>query len=129
MVCADESTDGSSFFARDVNCIRRFFRRRFHFEGQSWPLWKDVLAELKANEESSNEGLASVAEEEREEEEEEIVAPAESSSGPETAKEGDDAEDSAGEEGESKPKRVRIDLEVEASGFGRALQEELEQVS
>lgn len=30
---------------------------------------------------------------------------------------------------EGRPKRVRIDLEVEASGFGRGLQSELEAVS
>lgn len=65
-----------SFFNRDVNCIRRFFRRRFHFEGTSWPLWKDVLAEIKESSE-----------------------------------------------------RPRIDLEVEASGFGLELQQQLEDVS
>ena len=33
------------------------------------------------------------------------------------------------ETAEGRPKRVRIDLEVEASGFGRGLQSELEAVS
>lgn len=84
-----------SFFNRDVNCIRRFFRRRFRYEATSWPTWKDVLEIETGNAESaiqekSNDDLTDL---------------------PETQK------------------RVRIDLEVEASGFGRALQRELEDVS
>lgn len=84
-----------SFFSRDVNCIRRFFRRRFRYEATSWPTWKNVLeieagnAENAVQEEVSD-GLTDLA----------MVQ-----------------------------NRVRIDLEVEASGFGRALQRELEDVS
>lgn len=65
-----------SFFNRDVNCIRRFFRRRFHFEGTTWPLWKDVLAELREQEGQGTTlgdnaaGLDIVEEDEEEEEEE-----------------------------------------------------------
>lgn len=85
----------NSFFNRDVNCIRRFFRRRFRYEATSWPTWKNVLeieagnAENAVQEEVSD-GLTDLA----------MVQ-----------------------------NRVRIDLEVEASGFGRALQRELEDVS
>lgn len=32
-----------SFFDRDVECIRRFFRRKYRYEGESWPTWKDVV--------------------------------------------------------------------------------------
>ncbi|ORX40854.1 RIO1 family-domain-containing protein [Kockovaella imperatae] len=32
------------FFDRDVEGIKRFFKRRFRFEPSSWPRWKDVLA-------------------------------------------------------------------------------------
>ncbi|OXG13107.1 RIO kinase 2 [Cryptococcus neoformans Th84] len=83
------------FFSRDVNCIRRFFRRRFRYEATSWPTWKNVLEIETGNAENAvqggvNDGLTDLP-----------VA----------------------------QNRVRIDLEVEASGFGRALQRELEDVS
>jgi RIO-like serine/threonine protein kinase len=35
----------SSFFNRDVNCIRKFFRKRYRYEAATWPTWKDVLEE------------------------------------------------------------------------------------
>ena len=73
-----------SFFNRDVNCVRKFFRKRFRYEGMSWPTWRDVLAQEDEDEAESS---------------------------------------STGE------KRVRLDLEVDASGFNRALQRELEDVS
>ena len=69
-----------SFFNRDVNCIRRFFRRRFRYEGQSWPTWRDVIEDEEGGESSTGQ-------------------------------------------------RKRLDLEVEASGFGRAMNRELEDVS
>jgi RIO kinase 2 len=84
----------NSFFNRDVNCIRKFFRKRFRYEAASWPTWRDVL---------------SIDEEEEDEE-----------------------EGAEGAEGEDTPKREtgkRLDLEVEASGFGQAMQRELEDVS
>lgn len=84
-----------SFFNRDVNCIRRFFRRRFRYEATSWPTWKDVLEIETGNAESAIQEKSS-----------------------------DDLTDLP-----ETQKRVRIDLEVEASGFGRALQRELEDVS
>jgi RIO kinase 2 len=96
----------SSFFNRDVNCIRKFFRKRFRYEGATWPTWKDVV------EETAEEDAEAVAESE------ESADVAEGSAGPE------DAESST-----AWAKRVRLDLEVEASGFGRALQRELEDVS
>nr|XP_018259880.1 Atypical/RIO/RIO2 protein kinase [Kwoniella dejecticola CBS 10117]OBR82038.1 Atypical/RIO/RIO2 protein kinase [Kwoniella dejecticola CBS 10117] len=82
------------FFNRDVNCIRRFFRRRFRYESLAWPTWKDVL-----------EG----------EEGEDL---------PTEVSEKSDANQA--ESSTTAQKRLRIDLEVEASGFGRALQRELE---
>ena len=33
------------YFDRDVTCIRRFFSKRFSFEGQSWPKFSDVKRE------------------------------------------------------------------------------------
>nr|XP_019007795.1 Atypical/RIO/RIO2 protein kinase [Kwoniella pini CBS 10737]OCF46576.1 Atypical/RIO/RIO2 protein kinase [Kwoniella pini CBS 10737] len=83
------------FFNRDVNCIRRFFRRRFRYESLSWPTWKDVL------EGEDEEDLPAISEE------------AEDDNQPDKAS-------------TTAQKRLRIDLEVEASGFGRALQRELE---
>nr|XP_019050813.1 Atypical/RIO/RIO2 protein kinase [Kwoniella bestiolae CBS 10118]OCF29743.1 Atypical/RIO/RIO2 protein kinase [Kwoniella bestiolae CBS 10118] len=55
------------FFNRDVNCIRRFFRRRFRYEALSWPTWKDVLeieedegpAEADEKEEDENQAESS----------------------------------------------------------------------
>jgi RIO kinase 2 len=84
-----------SFFNRDVNCVRKFFRKRFRYEAASWPTWRDVLT---------------IDEEDEEEE---------------------GAEGNKVEEGEdAKPKTGRrLDLEVEASGFGSAMQTELEDVS
>ncbi|WVQ86264.1 hypothetical protein IAT38_008432 [Cryptococcus sp. DSM 104549] len=101
------------FFKRDVNCVRRFFKRRFRYEGASWPTWKDVL-EMEQPEQQLQ--LPSVAEGDEDEESEE------------TGEEGEPKGESstANAEEEKVEKRVRIDLEVEASGFGRALQRELE---
>jgi RIO kinase 2 len=84
-----------SFFNRDVNCVRKFFRKRFRYEAASWPTWRDVLTI------------------DEEDEEEEGV-------------EGDKVEE--GEDAKPKTGR-RLDLEVEASGFGSAMQTELEDVS
>ncbi|WVN89778.1 uncharacterized protein L203_105008 [Cryptococcus depauperatus CBS 7841] len=81
------------FFNRDVNCVRRFFKRRFRYEGASWPMWRDVV------------GV--------EEPEKPLKLQAVSSAG-------------ENELYKTELQRLRIDLEVEASGFGRAVQEELE---
>ncbi|OWT36384.1 RIO kinase 2 [Cryptococcus neoformans] len=80
------------FFSRDVNCIRRFFRRRFRYEATSWPTWKNVLEIETGNAENAVQGGVNDGQTDL------PVA----------------------------QNRVRIDLEVEASGFGRALQRELE---
>ncbi|WVR08728.1 hypothetical protein IAU60_005786 [Kwoniella sp. DSM 27419] len=87
------------FFNRDVNCIRRFFKRRFRYEATSWPTWKDVLEDEDEDEEAQEESEAQAGSEQPQAEAESSTAPA---------------------------KRLRIDLEVEASGFGRSLQRELE---
>lgn len=106
--------DGS-FFNRDVNCIRRFFTRRFGFVGTTWPTWKDVLEKEDAGVEDEADGAEA------------------NGAGEETTVEGEteDVEDSPKPSvGDPKAgKRLRLDLEVEASGFGRALQRELEDVS
>jgi RIO kinase 2 len=142
-------TDADSFFNRDVNCIRRFFRRRFHFEGTTWPLWKDVLVELREQEGEGTtlgDNAAALGAVEEEEEEADDVDDSRSRHGKVTADESEEeassststrkgqtepAEAQIGDEAvaeETRPKRVRIDLEVEASGFGRGLQTELERV-
>ncbi|WVF67880.1 hypothetical protein IAT40_002641 [Kwoniella sp. CBS 6097] len=93
------------FFNRDVNCIRRFFRRRFRYEAASWPTWKDVL---EGDEEVEGD-LGTVEEEDEDAEGED-----------------ESTQESKAESSTAAQKRLRIDLEVEASGFGRNLQRELE---
>ncbi|ORY28011.1 RIO1 family-domain-containing protein [Naematelia encephala] len=84
------------FFNRDVECIKKFFRKRFRFEASSWPTWQDVL-DLEA----------------------------EADAEPSTA-EGDGAQvEAESSEMAMGTKRVRLDLEVEASGFKREMQNQL----
>lgn len=97
----------SSFFNRDVNCIRKFFRKRYRYEAATWPTWKDVLEEE-----------AEAGAEAKTRESEQPVGSGESEPGA-----------AAAESSTASAKRLRLDLEVEASGFGRALQRELEDVS
>lgn len=33
----------SSFFDRDVKCLRDFFKRRFNFDGEAYPVFTDVV--------------------------------------------------------------------------------------
>lgn len=115
----------ASFFTRDVNCIRKFFRKRFRFEGESWPVWADVLEE---------ERLADEAEKMAQAKTETVAGEADATEGggaPKavTAAEGPEGESDASDGDEEQPVRLRLDLEVEASGFGRAMQRELEDVS
>jgi RIO kinase 2 len=125
--CFGGNADDSSYFMRDVNCIRKFFRKRFRYEAESWPRWRDVLAgEDEEEEEEEQEGGAK--------EEVESGQTGEGSSGVEQDGElkGNEAQVEEGKGGESKgnkKRRIRLDLEVEASGFGGALQDELEEVS
>lgn len=90
--------------------------------GTVWPTWKDVL-EGDEEEEEIVEAVEGEAKEEPEE-------------GDEIAATGEDDEDKGGSSSatpsvvkERTGKRLRLDLEVEASGFGRAMQRELEDVS
>lgn len=106
--------DGS-FFNRDVNCIRKFFRKRFRYEARSWPTWKDVVAEDEDEEEEVGEAEASGSTSQIE--------------GEASSSEHVKAEPGAGALGSEKKGRKRLDLEVEASGFGRTMQRELEDVS
>ena len=90
----------SSFFNRDVEGVKRFFKRRFRYEPESWPTWADVLAG-------------------DDDEEYEVEADQEA---------GDDADAKKSEtKGEGK-KRLRLDLEVEASGWKGDMQKQLEEV-
>ncbi|KAL7423032.1 Serine/threonine-protein kinase rio2 [Cryptotrichosporon argae] len=111
------------FFNRDVNCIRKFFRKRFRFEAASWPVWNDVIENDDADDdvvavaegEASNEGEGGHGDVE-----------AASSSAPSLP---DGTLAAPAPDAGASPKRVhrlRLDLEVEASGFGRAMQRELE---
>lgn len=103
--------------------MRRFFRKRFRFEGLTWPVWKDVLAETEMEEEvASDEG----SDEESEEVEETQVVDEEG----ETSKGVKFAAEAVEEtETQTPPAPLRLDLVVEASGFGRQMQRELEDVS
>jgi RIO kinase 2 len=71
----------------------------------SWPTWRDVLT------------IDEEDEDEKEEEEEK------------GEKEEDEGEDDNEEEALKRETGRRLDLEVEASGFGQAMQRELEDVS
>lgn len=110
-VIADYS---GSFFDRDVNCIRKFFLKRFKFEGQNWPTWKDVL-ESEAGEEVEGEVKDQSGA---------IVGT------PSGATDGEERDGENEAESSTKSKRpIRLDLLVAASGFGGALQRQLEDVS
>lgn len=38
-----EHENAGYYFDRDVECIKRFFRKRFRFEAQTWPVFADVV--------------------------------------------------------------------------------------
>ncbi|CAK9783322.1 RIO1-domain-containing protein [Cutaneotrichosporon oleaginosum] len=130
------------FFNRDVNCIRRFFRKRFRFEGTTWPVWADVVAEWDDHEKSLKAADAeggSTAETEEKEEEKEVgtaaseegagVSKTEPSAAPavkfETPALDVEEKDSEADDADE-PQFLRLDLAVEASGFGRDMQRQLE---
>lgn len=120
-----------SFFNRDVNCIRRFFRKRFRFEGTVWPVWSDVVEEWDEYEKSQK-AAAGEGEEKKEGEdaaEEETATTETEPPAPEVKVSAVKFEDAAPVEEEDDRKFLRLDLEVEASGFGRQMQRDLEDVS
>ena len=41
MVSIDHA-NAEFYFNRDVQCVRTFFQRRFHFDGEHWPQFGDV---------------------------------------------------------------------------------------
>jgi len=99
-----------SFFDRDVKSVRRFFKRRFRYEAQDWPTWKDVLAgpdEDEEDEETAEQGREGGA--------------------------GDAAAAEETTEGATKTdkgkQRLRLDEQVEASGWAGDMQKQLEEVS
>lgn len=101
-----------------MNCIRRFFRKRFRFEAETWPVWADVLEEERLADEAERAAKAKAEAGDSE---------VQSAEGTDAAHAGSDGNETGGEE--EVPVRLRLDLEVEASGFGRAMQRELEDVS
>jgi RIO kinase 2 len=114
--------DWSSFFNRDVECIKRFFRRRFRYEAATWPRWKDVL-----------EGLVAAADAEKTQETSEggqTEAPPTSDAtegkGDVKAESEEASKDAETVEGEDV--LVRLDEIVEASGWKGDMQQQLEQV-
>ncbi|KAJ9105634.1 hypothetical protein QFC20_004314 [Naganishia adeliensis] len=97
--------NAESFFQRDVECVRRFFRRRFRFESDDYPTFQETMRDLKQMQQE-----AEMAEELVDED-------------------GVNYSDLSPRQRRALLARkglVRIDELVEASGFGRQLQEELE---
>jgi RIO kinase 2 len=131
----ESATADGRFFNRDVNCIRRFFRKRFRFEGTTWPVWADVVSEwdeyekrkqATAKDGEGEEGAAAEGEEGEEQDEagtEPPVAAAIDSETAETEEAGDN------DDFTDDPPFLRLDLEVEATGFNRDMQRQLEDVS
>jgi RIO kinase 2 len=103
-----------SFFNRDVNCIRKFFRKRFRFEGTSWPTWKDVVREQDDHQVALKRAAGAGTGESEE-----------SATAPPIA----DGQENEAEAESSSTAFARLDLLAEASGFGLAMQRELEDVS
>lgn len=97
-----------------MECVKRFFRRRFRYEAATWPRWKDVLAG---------------PDDDDEDEDEDEVDETEKAEDVEKAGSGDGAEEEAAPRRVISKKRVRLDEEVEASGWKRDMQQQLEQVS
>lgn len=93
--------------------MRRFFKRRFRYEALSWPTWKDVLAGPDDDEEEGEDATVQGGEDD--------VAAAEG--GPEAA----ETSESAVKVDRGK-KRLRLDEEVEASGWAGDMQKQLEEV-
>nr|CAG4643136.1 EOG090X04DJ [Ilyocryptus agilis] len=44
MVSSDHA-EATNFFDRDVKCLREFFKRRFNFEGEAFPVFGDIVRE------------------------------------------------------------------------------------
>ncbi len=119
------------FFNRDVNCIRRFFRKRFRFEGTTWPVWADVVSEwdeyekrqkATAKDGEGEEGAAAEGEQDGAGTEPPVAAAIDSETAEtEEAADNDDFTDD--------PPFLRLALEVEAPGFNRDMQRQLEDVS
>jgi RIO kinase 2 len=110
--------DFFSFFDRDVKCIRKFFKKRFRFESREWPTFQSVMAEEAEFAAEEKRYLA-----EKKAAEELAAEQAESAEGDAPVAEKAEVEEP------SRPTRIRLDKEVEASGFARHMQKELEDVS
>ncbi|KAJ9098746.1 hypothetical protein QFC21_004394 [Naganishia friedmannii] len=97
--------NADSYFSRDVECIRRFFRRRFRFESEEFPTFQETMHDLKQLQGEAGNGENLVNED------------------------GVHINDLSPRQKRALLARnglIRIDELVEASGFGRQLQEELE---
>ena len=89
-----------SYFDRDVECVRRFFRKRFRYLSDEFPRFQDVVPEYARKQTRLPKPTADV----------------------------DNSEEADGATSESGD--VRLDLLAKASGFGGSKQDrELEQVS
>lgn len=92
----------SSYFDRDVECVRRFFRKRFRYQSEEFPRFQDVVPEFARKQTK----LPKAA--------------------PDADVEAVDEAEAPSEEGLD----MRLDLLAKASGFGGSKQDrELEQVS
>lgn len=91
----------TSYFDRDVECVRRFFRKRFRYQSDEFPRFQDVVPEYARKQTKLPKSAPD-------------SDPTEGEDGAASTANGD----------------VRLDLLAKASGFGGSKQDrELEQVS
>nr|CAG4646180.1 EOG090X04DJ [Macrothrix elegans] len=64
--------EAQELFDRDVRCLREFFKRRFNFEGEEYPTFKDVVREENIDVEVAASGYVKNMEEMVDEEEQEL---------------------------------------------------------
>nr|CAG4649248.1 EOG090X04DJ [Scapholeberis mucronata]SVE93552.1 EOG090X04DJ [Scapholeberis mucronata] len=56
-------SEAEQYFDRDVKCLRDFFKRRFNFEGESYPVFSDVVREANIDVEVAASGFVKELEE------------------------------------------------------------------
>nr|SVE73490.1 EOG090X04DJ [Daphnia atkinsoni] len=64
-------TEAQQFFDRDVKCLKDFFKRRFDFEGEAYPVFTDVVREANIDVEVAASGFVKELEDEMDEDYEE----------------------------------------------------------
>jgi len=97
----------ASFFERDVDCVRRFFRRRFRYESDECPTFRQTMTDLA----------------------DELAGRAEPESGLDPELDDDEVFERSEKTVLARRGRVRLDELVEASGFARNMWQDLEEVS